>query len=377
MTVLVLCIDRDDDLGVKAGVQSPLVGRAANVQAATALSLADPEDSDANSVFGAVHLYDELVKQGVEAEVVTLCGHPRVGPVSDRRIAVQLDRLLEKQSFESCIFVTDGAEDEFLLPLVTSRVPVEAVRRIIVKQHADMESTYYVIKKALADEKLQRGLVLPFALACLVFGIFAVLGKLVTGLGAIFITVGLYGLMKILHVEERLKASWEYLYTGLTTGRLAFFTLLAAILLVSVGAAWVGRDLLFAEDPLHPTVLVLTFLGDMAWWVMGAIFIAAAGKVGDAFLRENVILWHYSMLPFSLVSIGLLVQTASRILADLAREKTFAPSVADGLIVGLSVVILTGGYYASNYVKARLQRPADEAHLTPQVRGAEEPRIHP
>ncbi len=41
MQTLVICIDRDNDLGEKAKMGTPIVGREANVQAAVALGIAD------------------------------------------------------------------------------------------------------------------------------------------------------------------------------------------------------------------------------------------------------------------------------------------------------------------------------------------------
>ena len=64
MDVLVLCIDRDNDLGRKGGVESPVVGRQANIDAALKLGMADPEDSDVNTIFGGIKLLDELIASG-------------------------------------------------------------------------------------------------------------------------------------------------------------------------------------------------------------------------------------------------------------------------------------------------------------------------
>ncbi|MFW5987405.1 MAG: DUF373 family protein, partial [Methanohalophilus sp.] len=52
MQTLVICIDRDNDLGDKAEVQTPIIGREAHVDAAVRLASADPEDSDINTLFG-------------------------------------------------------------------------------------------------------------------------------------------------------------------------------------------------------------------------------------------------------------------------------------------------------------------------------------
>ena len=60
--ILVLCVDRDDDLGMKAGIKTPILGRKDNVDAATSLALRDPEEADANAMFEAVRIYDNLKK---------------------------------------------------------------------------------------------------------------------------------------------------------------------------------------------------------------------------------------------------------------------------------------------------------------------------
>jgi len=76
---LVLCVDRDDDLGTKAKVVSPVVGREAAISAATKLALADPEEADANAIFAAVRKYDELMKRGMPCEVAIVCGNVERG----------------------------------------------------------------------------------------------------------------------------------------------------------------------------------------------------------------------------------------------------------------------------------------------------------
>ena len=44
--LLVICIDRDNDVGEKAGIVTPVVGRDACIEAAQRLALEDPEDAD-------------------------------------------------------------------------------------------------------------------------------------------------------------------------------------------------------------------------------------------------------------------------------------------------------------------------------------------
>ena len=153
--VLVLAIDRDDDFGKKAGVNGPIIGRDACVDAALKLSLADPEDSDANVLYAAVKLYDELKERAEfeDIEVALITGHPEVGVKSDLELNKQLEKVLTQFPADGIIPVTDGAEDEQIFPIITSKVPVISTKRIVVKQSESIETTYYIIYRYLRDLK--------------------------------------------------------------------------------------------------------------------------------------------------------------------------------------------------------------------------------
>src|SRR3989442_12879714 len=110
MKILVLCVDRDDDIGVKTGIKAPLVGREDNLAAATKLGLADPEDSDGNALLSAVSTYDTLVKEGQDAEIATICGDVRVGATSDLLLTPQLDQVLEQVRPDPVLLVSDAAD---------------------------------------------------------------------------------------------------------------------------------------------------------------------------------------------------------------------------------------------------------------------------
>ena len=142
--ILILCVDRDGDLEVKAGIKTPLLGRTANLDAAVSLALRDPEEPDANAMFEAVRLYDRLEneKQPEENfEVATISGSELGGVGADRKLVAELGKLLGSFSANEVILVSDGYSDEAILPLVESRVPVSSVRRIVVKHSESIEET--------------------------------------------------------------------------------------------------------------------------------------------------------------------------------------------------------------------------------------------
>src|SRR5437870_10649806 len=161
MKTLVLCVDRDNDIGIKTGLRTPLVGRDENLAAATRLGLADPEDSDVNALLSAVSIYDGLQKDSADAEVATICRDVRVGSVSDLVLTKQLDQVLEQLRPDRVFLVSDGAEDEAFSPIIGSRIRVDHVRRVYVRQTPTAESLYYTIGRQLKNPRVRRKIVAP------------------------------------------------------------------------------------------------------------------------------------------------------------------------------------------------------------------------
>lgn len=147
--LLILCVDRDDDIGVKAQLQTPIMGRRRCLAAATKLAVADPEEADANAIFGAIREHDELVKKGYECEVAVVSGFFSGGVDADRRISDEVRSIQDKQHFDGIVFISDGGEDESVLPILQGIVPVVSVRRIIIKHSKTLEESYAVFGRYL------------------------------------------------------------------------------------------------------------------------------------------------------------------------------------------------------------------------------------
>jgi putative membrane protein len=150
---LVLCVDRDDDLGSKAGIKTPLVGREDNISAAVSLALKDPEEPDANAMFEAVRIYDrfkgadsEKETQG-ECQIATIAGSELGDVGADKTLVAELTEVLKNFPASEVILVTDGFADEAILPLVQSRVPVSSVRRITVRHSESIEETVWLFSR--------------------------------------------------------------------------------------------------------------------------------------------------------------------------------------------------------------------------------------
>jgi putative membrane protein len=147
--ILVLCIDRDDDIGSKGGIETPIVGRDACINAGTRLALEDPEDADSNAIFAAVKTYEELVSKGNAVEVAVVAGKFNRGVEADEKISLEVKSILEKYRAEGAVIVSDGEDDETILPVIQSRIPVISVQRVIIRHSRSVEYSYAVLGRYL------------------------------------------------------------------------------------------------------------------------------------------------------------------------------------------------------------------------------------
>lgn len=147
--VLVLCIDRDDDIGTKGGMETPIVGRDSCINAATRLAIEDPEDADSNAIFGAVKTYEELVSKGYTVEVAVVAGKFNRGVEADEKISLEIKNILERYQADGAVIVSDGEDDETVLPVIQSRVPVISVQRVIIRHSRSVEYSYAVFGRYL------------------------------------------------------------------------------------------------------------------------------------------------------------------------------------------------------------------------------------
>ena len=183
-------------------------------------------------MFAAIHLLDQIREAGEEADVVVLTGSPKVGVLSDRRVADQFDRVLREQPATSAHLVSDGAEDEFLFPILASRVRIDGVRRVYIRQAASLESTYYTVVRALKDPKLRAKTVLPFAIVLLILGIAAASGVIWWGVIGLSILLGVYLIFWTFDIDEAIIDSLRSASTDVRQGSVAFGFGLFAIALV-------------------------------------------------------------------------------------------------------------------------------------------------
>ena len=234
-------------MGVKSGIRGPVVGRKSCLTAALRLGIADPEESDTNAILGALHHHDRLVEGASasdEVQIAILTGDVRVGPRSDRAIASQLDEVIQDFQPDAAVLVTDGADDEASLPIVTSRVRVDTVEKVIVRQSKGIEGTYYYIVKAIEDPRFRSRLLVPLAVFLIIIGLGLILPNGIALIGSLPLLIGLWVLGKGLGLEAQMERVAMEMRDSATGG--LFSSLLWGMSIVSlflaIATIWAGWD---------------------------------------------------------------------------------------------------------------------------------------
>ncbi|MEM2394353.1 MAG: DUF373 family protein [Candidatus Bathyarchaeia archaeon] len=243
--ILILCVDRDGDLGMKAQIKTPLIGRENTLNAAVALALRDPEEPDANAMFEAIRIYDRLQSEskGNEIfEVAVISGSELGGVGADRKIVAELSEVLNSFHANEVILVTDGYSDEAVLPLVESRAPVSSVRRVVVRHSESIEETAALFTRylrTLLENPRYSRIALGFpGILLLILGILAAFGLVHYYLMAFVIVLGLFMFVKGFGVDRLAKNfyKWfkEYSPPPLRV-QISIYSALAGFLCLAVG----------------------------------------------------------------------------------------------------------------------------------------------
>ena len=225
MKVAILCIDRDDDLGRKAAVHGPVIGKQKVLQAAVKLALADPSESDANAMFAAIKMHKDIKD---ENEVVVLTGSAKVGYESDLLIKKQLDAFLKDFKAEGAIIVSDGKEDEMLIPVIESIIPVVSVHRVAVHSGEELKGLFYTISNFLSRAKEDS------RLSMLLFGIpgFIALAYAILGAQGWRLIAGVFSawlIIKGLQMEKVLNSLLGYFKKSFINLSTSFFLYLVSL----------------------------------------------------------------------------------------------------------------------------------------------------
>ena len=256
--LLVICIDRDNDVGEKAGIITPVIGRNACIEAAQRLALEDPEDADSNSIFAAIKTYEDLISKGYKVEVVTVAGVKNRGIHADEKILAETRKVLEKFSANGAVIVSDGEDDESVIPVIQNVLPVVSVQRVVMKVSRSVEYSYAVFGKYLKmiayDSRYSKFFLGVPGILLLIGGIATVFDFSAEIFAVLVSILGGALLIRAFDIDR----AWSNWSKPTPMGFIRIFTMVAGILLIlsSVPAGISAVDSELIEDDTELIVLI-------------------------------------------------------------------------------------------------------------------------
>lgn len=339
--LVVLCVDLDDDLGRKTGMATPIIGRDEVESAAVALATEDPEDSDVNVLFQGIHVHDDIEDEAVTIAAVT--GVQGDDVAANRAVGDEVDEVLARVGADdpvSAIVVTDGAQDESVLPIIRSRVPVDGVRRVVVRQAQDLESMYYTLKQVLDDPETRGTILVPLGVLLLMYPLAVladILGLPGIVLGLSSATLGLYALFRGLGLEVAIDESLERIRQSLYAGRVVLLTHVVAAALLLIGGVQGLAELdatTTARGELGFGVTAAAFVQGAVRWVAAAGLTSSLGQITDEYLHDSFE-WRYLNAPVYVVAIAGVLSAVSGFILGRVGLEYLAGVLTTGTLLGV------------------------------------------
>jgi putative membrane protein len=355
--LLVICVDRDNDIGEKAGVATPVIGRNACIEAAQRLALEDPEDADSNSIFAAVKTYEDLVSKGYQAEVIVVAGLENRGVQADEKIVTQVKTIVEKYSATGAVIVSDGEDDESVIPIIQNVLPIVSVRRVVMRVSRSVEYSYAVLGRYLRaiafDSKYSKFFLGVPGILLLIGGVASILGitreifaVLVSILGGAF-------LIRAFDVDR----AWSHWTKPTPAGFIRIFTLVAGSLLMLVsipsGIATINPSLIQDQSDIlgivtNKVLIGLFFSGALPflWMGIGCIF---GGAVLSSWFRGSMRSVTDILRIIVLVTLYPVVLQFTNIITHDESPFTLLPP----LLLGLAVILISATILFRKYRKKK------------------------
>ncbi|MEM4390367.1 MAG: DUF373 family protein [Candidatus Diapherotrites archaeon] len=312
--ILVLSVDRDNDLEKKTGIKGPIIGRQQCLKAAAKLAIQDPTESDANCIFGAIKKYDEI-KENTETEVAIITGTGKNNYESDQMIIQQLEEIMEKFPATGFLLVTDGAEDDQVIPILQGKAPIVSKETIIIKQANQVESTYYTLKQALNDPDFARTFVLVPGIIILFWGILTYIGQEKLFFTTLLTITGTYLILKGTGIENKIVNIIRTLTSAISLQRVSFPFYLLTIILFIFGIYATITEITKENKITQNTIIEST--GQMLLFLALSSTAFIIGKVIDALqLKKAYTIKKYFMYGSAIIVLWIILDSARQVIAN-------------------------------------------------------------
>jgi len=343
--LLVICVDRDNDVGEKTGISTPVVGRDACIEAAQRLALEDPEDADSNSIFSAIKTYEDLISKGYVAQVITVTGVKNRGVQADEKIASEIKSVLQTFSANGAVIVSDGEDDESVIPVIQNVLPVISVQRVVMKVSRSVEYSYAVFGKYLKmiayDSKYSKFFLGVPGILLLIGGIATVFGYTAEIFAILVSILGGAFLIRAFDIDR----AWSHWTKPTPSGFIRMFTVIAGIIFIlssiSAGVIAVDTSLISSEIQLINIVSNKVIMGQFFAGALPILWIGI-GTIFGGMLLSNWLGGIHRRISDSLrlIVLAALYPTVSQFTNILINDESSFTLILP-LLVGLTVTLVS------------------------------------
>jgi len=351
--IIVLCIDRDDDIGSKGGIETPIVGRDSCINAGIRLAIEDPEDSDANAIFAAIKTYEDLLKRGYEVEVAIVAGKYNRGIEGDEKIGAEIQVLVSTFKADASVIVSDGEDDETVVPVIQSLIPIISIQRVVIKHSRSVEYSYAVfgkyIKMLVYDPRYSKFFLgVPGALL-VASGIATIFGLTREAIALVLSILGSAFIIRAFDIDKSIGA----LGKPNPTSFIKIFSLVAGLLIIVVsivnGLSHIPQEIITSDMTNWEIVtnkqIVGSFLSGtilLMWIGIGTIltgtllgnwFRGSIKTMSDILRLVILILLYYPILQFS----------------SVLTEGTSPFNLISSLLIGLAITLVAATFLYQYY----------------------------
>jgi putative membrane protein len=346
--ILVLCVDRDDDIGSKGGMETPVVGRDLCINAGVRLAIEDPEDPDANAIFAAIKTYEELISKGYSSQVALVAGKFNRGIEADEKIGLEIQNVLGEYRADAAVIVSDGEDDETVVPVIQTMVPVISIQRIIIKHSRSVEYSYAVLGryvKMLAYDPRYSKFFLGVPGALLVAtSLASFFGLTKEALALVFSILGVAFIIRAFDIDKALSS----LGRPTPTGFIRIFSAFAGILIIVVsivnGLSSIPNEAIVPNmGPLHVIsnrIIVGSFVHGTITLLWIGIATILAGSLLSNWFKGSILTMSdiLRLVVLALLYIPILQFTS------VLTERTNPFSLISSLLIGLAITLVAATF---------------------------------
>jgi len=225
-----------------------------------------------------------LISKGYQVEVITVAGVKERGVQADEKILVETKKVLEKFSANGAVIVSDGEDDESVIPVIQNVLPVVSVQRVVMKVSRSVEYSYAVFGKYLKmvayDTKYSKFFLGVPGILLLIGGIATVFGYTAEIFAVLVSILGGAFLIRAFDIDR----AWKSWSKPTPMGFIRMFTMVAGVLLilssVPAGIGAVDSKLMESDTTFILKITNKVVIGQFVagvlpilWIGMGSIFV--------------------------------------------------------------------------------------------------------